>query len=265
MLAVGALVAGAGVADAQTKDQLKCQAGTSKAGQKFIGKKTKCILKCEANARKGKNAFADCDPPYAGSTLFCIADVAKGAQTKLAASLLKACTKKPGQCPSCYSGGDCSVTGNTAAVVANLEAQLDAFAPAVACEETTDKAIAKCIDGNAKALVKFSGAKTKCFDKCYASEAKGKTDGACTPGAVTDTKTAACIQKAEGKAIASIDKVCFTPGKTTPPACYNDGVTPPAVLPSPSTAAGWVSLVELAVDSVVPTTYCGSPSGAFLD
>ncbi len=267
-LAVAAVAATVSVASAQTgvgvsKEKFKCEASTSKAGVKFIGAKTKCILKCEAGARKGSNPFSDCEPPYGGATTFCIGDVVKGAQTKFAAGIVKACTKSAAYCPSCYSGGDCSVTGHAAATVANLEVQLDAFAPAVACEDTTDKAIAKCIDGNAKALSKFVGAKTKCYDKCLAGENKGKIPpGSCVAGAVTDVKTSDCITKASGKAAASFAKVCTV---ASTPACYNDGVNPPAIIPSPSTGAGWVALVELAVDSTVPTTYCGSASGAFID
>ncbi len=183
-------------------------------------------------------------------------DVAKGAQTKFAAAIVKGCTKKPTDCPSCYSGGDCSVTGHAAATVANLEGQLDAFTPAVACEETTDKAPAKCIDGTAKTLAKFAASKTKCYDKCYKNAQKGKVSAAACAPPASDPATQTCVTKAASKAAGGVDKVCFT-GTAVAPACYDGGVHPPAVIPSPNTGAGWVSLVELAVDSTVPTTYCG--------
>jgi hypothetical protein len=270
-VAVAGLAATATVASAQypipSKTQFKCQSSTSKASAKFIGAKAKCIVKCTQGAVKGSNPFSDCDAPYAGATQFCIGDVVKGAQTKLAAGIVKGCTKAPADCPTCYSGGDCSVTGQAAATVANLEFQLDAFTPAVACEDTTDKAQSKCITSNASLLSKFVGAKNKCYDKCYSSWNSGKISGGCLPPA-TDPATVACISKAAGKAAASFDKAC--PGAAGPPpaakpACYDDAVPPPALIPRPSTGAGWVALVELSVDATIPGTYCGSPSGAFID
>jgi hypothetical protein len=234
----------------------KCQSATSKGGAKFVGAKAKCLLKCQANARKGVNPFADCYPPYGGTTQFCVGDVVKGAQTKFAAAIVKGCTKTPTDCPSCYSGGDCSVTGHAAATVASLEGQLDAFIPAVACEQTTDKAKAKCIDGTAKTLSKFAASMTKCYDKCYASAQKGAISAnTCTPSA-SDDATEACISKAGDKAASGIDKACFT-APAVKPACYDGGVHPPAIIPSPDSGNDWVDLVELAVEATVPQTYCG--------
>ena len=63
----------------------------------------------------------------------------------------------------------------------------------------------------------------------------------------------------------TVNKVCFL--SSTAPACYDNGVHPPASLPSPSTALAWMGLVEVTiVDSTVPEVYCtSSPSGAFID
>lgn len=256
-LAVAAFVAGP--ANAQDKDQFKCEASTSKAGAKFIGAKTKCVLKCESGARKGTNPYSDCNPfepvpappsGYGGATLECV----QKAETKFHDSIVKACTKTPTSCPDCYSGGDCAV--HATATVADLEAKLDIFVPLILCdpeEEAGDKAINKCLDSTGKVLSKFAGAKTKCYDKCIASEFKGKLPAnSCTVGSPSDQKTIDCIAKAEGKAVAGLDKACYTPG--VDPTCW-----------IPADAAGWVGLVEASVDDTIPVTYCGSPSGAFLN
>jgi hypothetical protein len=265
-LGVACMIAGASTANAQTAAQFKCQAATSKTGQKFIGGKAKCILKGEAGARKGLNPFSDAEPPYGGGVATCIQDPVRGVQAKTIAALVKACTKTPTDCPTCYSGGDCSATGNASAVVNNLESQLDLFTPAVACVDTTDKGQAKCMDGTAKTLTKYAASRTKCYDKCYAGQQKGTIPaGDCTPGAVNHALTNTCLTKASDKSTAGINKACFTPPAVAPP-CYDGTIHPPSILPSANTGAGWTGLVSLAVDSTVTnSTYCGSPSGAFLD
>jgi hypothetical protein len=176
-------------------------------------------------------------------------DVAKGAQLKLAQSIVKGCTKTSTDCPSCYSGGDCSVTGHTAATVANLASQLDAFTPLVTCEQTSDKAKAKCIDSTAKSLAKLVASQSKCYDKCYKAAQKGTISAVvCLPPA-SDDDAEACIAKASAKAASSIDKACFI-APAAAPSCY-DGTT------NPDSGADWADLVEAAVDRMVPATYCG--------
>jgi hypothetical protein len=245
--------------DLLAKCVAKCEVTTSKASVKFIDAKSKCVLKCEGTARKGAS-FLDCDPPYAGVTATCIEDPEKGAEAKARAAIVKACAF-PKACPPCYSGGDCTV--HAPVFVLGLETRMDALLPAVFCEQSA--AHAKCMDGNAKALSKFAAAKTKCYDKCVAAVNKGRAvPGSCVPPA-TDPDTSDCIATAEGKAVATVNKVCFL--SSTAPACYDNGVHPPAILPSPSTALAWMGLVEVTiVDSTVPEVYCtSSPSGAFID
>lgn len=255
----------AGIAGAQTDAQFKCQAGTSRAGQKFIGAKTKCVVKCESAARKGSAPFSDCEPPYRGSTLACIADPLKGTEAKALAAVVKACTKTPLDCPTCFSGGDCSAPGHGVATVARLERLVDQFVPAVACLDTADAEHGKCIDGTFKALSKLFASRTRCYDKCYAGERKGAVAPLSCGPPPTDPFTVSCTSGAETKAVASIDKVCFV-APAEAPACYDGAVHPPAIIPSPGTAPGWAALVESAVDTnIVPGTYCSSPSGAFVD
>ena len=162
---------------------------------------------------------------------------------------MKACTN---DCPECYAASVCS-TGEP--VVSDTEAQLDLFGPIVWCTEdggaTPSKEVAKCEDGVQKALVKFIGKKSKCYQKCNDSMLKGTIPpGSCDPPTPSDAKTAACIfdpvKGAEAKGIAAIDKVCATLGAN--PACYGTAF---------DTGAEWIGVVEAALDGQIPTTACG--------
>jgi hypothetical protein len=145
--------------------------------------------------------------------------------------------------------------------VQTTETNVDLFGPFVYCEEnggtTPSKTDAKCEDSVVKALVKFVGAKTKCYQKCNANIASGKIPpGGCTPPA-TDPATSACVSDpmkgAQAKAAASIDKACFT-APATAPSCF----------PFTSGTA-WVNAVEALEDPQIAEINCGSPSGSFLN
>ena len=256
LLAAGALVAVSAmpVGAQLTKDEFSCQSKTSGALGKFVEAKQKCITKCEQGARKGTNPFSDCDgPAYGGATATCILDAAKGAEAKARAAIVKGCVK---DCPECYSGGNCTSQASTQ--VGTAETQLDAFAGNIYCETVVDKAKNKCSDTLAKSLAKFLGAKSKCYAKCRTGVQKGTIQaGECAPPA-GDAKTEDCINKAEAKAEAPIEKSCFE-SPAVAPACYDGSPL------RPTTASGWVALVEAAVDATVPITFCGSPSGAFFN
>lgn len=256
----GALVAGVvlglGLAPAQaqlSKDESKCQTGGAGAIAKFVGAKQKCITKCEAGARKGSNPATDCSPPYGGATATCINDPLKGAEAKAVAAFQKACSK---DCPECYSGGNCTTEANNR--VTSTEAQIDALVSVIYCDDSASPdqlttLEAKCQDATAKTLAKFVGAKSKCYAKCEAAEASGKLPpNSCNPPTAADAKTAACVQKAEGKSAAGIDKACAAP-KGESPECYGT-----------QNGTSFTALVEAAVDSTLPATYCASPSGAFV-
>jgi hypothetical protein len=264
----GALLAGVAtfalgsVASAQLTDaEFKCQTSVSKAGSKFVGSKSKCAGKCIANANKGLNPVSDCYAPYGGTTLACIADPLKGAEIKFENAIRKACDpsfKVGTDCPECYSGGDC--TQESADRVQNIEGQVDSFGPGVFCDQdgatppNADKLETACEQNTAKTLAKLVGSVNKCYDKCFANARKGLISVAtCAPPA-SDPTTSTCISTADGKAIAGVNKKCGDVGAK--PDCvvaddYPDG-------------ASWVNLVEVAISGNVPGTYCGSPSGAFL-
>ena len=237
-----------------TKDQLKCEAGTSKSLAKFVNAKRRCIQKCLKGGRKNGGPYAECGAPYGGATAGCIQDAEKGAEAKARARNARACAK---ECPACYdAGGNCP---DGAGFVAAVETNVDQTDPLVHCLEaaglTPTKAEAKCEDGVAKHLAKFAGSKGKCYDKCVDREFKGKIPaGSCTAGSPSDPDTQACIQAAEDKAAGKIDDVCEPSGAT--PACYP---------PERDSGADWVGVVENLVDAQTPLVYCSSPSGAFLD
>ena len=83
----------------------------------------------------------------------------------------------------------------------------------------------KCRLAVSKSLVKFVGAKAKCYDKCNQSMNTGRiAPGSCLPPAPADPATQTCIfdpaKGAEAKARAGIVKACDVPGKFSCPFCY---------------------------------------------
>jgi hypothetical protein len=257
--AAGLLVAASAMAQGlpTNKDMLKCETGTGGALSKFTGAKTKCASKCLATQRKTMGPYTDCFAPYGGATLTCITDSVKGAEAKAAAAIVKACNSKSDACPGCFPAGACTDTsGTTNPFVHNTETTLDGFGPLTYCLEagnnTPSKTDAKCEDGLVKNLVKFTGAKGKCYTKCLSNAFAGKIPASTCVAPATDPTTATCVSTASGKATAALDKACFTPPATFP-SCF--------VL---TTSAQWVGTAESAVDTVSAQVGCGSPSGAFL-
>ena len=189
-----------------SKDELKCEAGTSKALAKFVRTKGKCVQTCLTRARNDGGPYDACRAPYGGDTATCITDPKKGAETKARTSIGKACAKA---CPACYaSGGNCPAG---AGFVAVTEDHVDDAGPLIhgveAAGATPTKAEGKCEDGVAKSLIKFTGAKAKCYDTCVDRQFKRKIpSGSCTAGDPSDADTRECVAKAESKAGESIDK-----------------------------------------------------------
>jgi len=229
------------------KDELKCEAGTSKSLADFVKAKGKCVQKCVDDRRKAGGPYTECSAPYGGATATCIQDAKKGAEPKARASIEKACAK---DCPDCYdAGGNCP---DGAHFVADVEGNVDATGPLVYCLEaagmTPSKDQAKCEDTVAKSLVKFTGSKSKCYDKCVDKEFKGKIPaGSCTAGSPSDSDTQQCIEKAEGKTAEGIDKVCEK--SDAKPSCY---------LPTHDSGEKWAAVVESLVDTRTPLVYCSS-------
>jgi hypothetical protein len=250
--------------------EFKCQAGVSKAGAKFVAAKAKCASKCLTNARKPTpiGSPTDCFPPYAGFAQTCIITdplkPGKSAEEKFAAAIKKACdpaTKPGAECPNCYSGGDCSDTGEANDRVQNIEGQVDFFGPSVFCDQdnsnlpNADADETKCQLNTAKVLSKQVATINKCYDKCKSNARKDLIpDSACGTPIPSDPATQACIAKGDTKSVSSIDKKCSLIGAI--PDC-----TAPDDYPNGSS---WVTVVDAAIIGNQPGTYC-SPSGAFLD
>ena len=255
-----------------TSREFKCQGGLSKAAVKFVGAKQKCVNKCVRGARKRNNPEVDCFPPYGGAALSCIADLKRGAETKAIAAIDKACEQVPflTDCPECYSArsgpADCSAHGFAVVVgglsnppAPSLEAQVDAFA-FLYCNDGGANQTAtetKCESRLAKALVQFVGCKNECYDGCFGAMHRGAIPmGSCAPPLPAYVATQNClfdpITGCEAKAIAACDKACTIPPADAPE-CYG------------FSCSSIVALVETAVDGNIPTNYCGSPSGAFVD
>ncbi len=225
-----------------TATECKCQTATGKAQGKFAQSKQKCLTKCQQGARKGKNPQSDCAAPYAGTTATCV----QKAEAKAEAAETKGnCAK---DCPECYSNGNCTADGVTRTM--NTESQIDVLVPVVYCSPApTDKNEVKCQDTQAAEAAKFASAKAACYAKCRDAECKGKAaSGSCTPPA-SDAKTVACIQKVESKCVANVDKKCT--GHTPSCSTFTSGTQ-------------LCNAIESAVDSGDSSTYCASPSGAFV-
>jgi hypothetical protein len=238
-----------------TKDELKCESGTGKALPKLTGAWNKCTQKCVATGRKTSGPYTDCFSPYGGATLACVEDSTKGAEAKAAGAIVKACTK---DCPECYEPSVCT-SGQP--LVSDTGDLLGQAGPVIYCTEygggTPSKAQAKCEDAVGKTLAKFIASKAKCYDKCTVNEFNGKVPaGSCVPPTPADADTVECIDKAETKSVASIDKACSDVSANPP--CY-DGST------YPNSGTGWTGYAEAIVDFQVPIVACGSPSGAFLE
>jgi hypothetical protein len=266
--ATGLCFLATGVQAQPSKAVQACESNAGKTLSKFTSSKSKCISKCVSTLRKTMATdYSGCFLPYADPTTnACITGSLKGAEAKAGAGIAKKCAAADA-CPDCWKAQSgvpdgsqrCTDASGANPFVVSTETQIDPFPLLLYCTESTlhmtpDKDHAKCEDGATKALVKFVGSKTKCYDKCNTNMNKGKAlPGSCTPPA-TDPPTVTCISTAEGKASASIDKVCATPGFN--PSCYGTAL---------DTGAEWVNLVESQVDITTPTVACGSPSGAFLN
>src|SRR5205814_1486367 len=114
-----------------------------------------------------------------------------------------------------------------------------------------------CELNTAKTLVKLVASVDKCYDKCNSNARKGMiSQSSCVPPA-SDPATSACINTADGKSIAGVNKKCGDVGAVPDCAVPDDNDYPDG--------AAWTNLVEIAISGNIPGTYCPSASGAFLD
>ncbi len=237
-----------------SKQVFTCEDKSSKALSSFVHAKAHCITGCERRARQGKNPFSDCDPPaFGGETAVCIFDAQKGAEGKATLGILKGCHAG---CPVCYGGGDCSAASTSH--VSFSENLFDSLHPLIYCATGGNASQNTCRERVADAFSVYAKRHTKCYRSCYLGAQKGKVAAAsCAPPSPTDPKTVECLDLANTKAATVIDKGCFRPRADAPP-CY-DGTT------APSSGANWALLARAAFDTTIPMSFCGSPSGAFVE
>jgi hypothetical protein len=262
--------------------EAKCMQSVSKAGAKFTGAKAKCASKCQTNASKALNPFSECYAPYTPGTAIykCIINdplkPGKSAEEKYVAALQKKCDESvniANDCPECYEAGSGNCTQFADDRMNLNESQIDGFGPGVFCKGQGDaptpptKEELACEQNTAKSLVKLVGSINKCYDKCLSNERKSTIPpGSCVAPSPTDPVTQAClgdpIKGVKTKAIASIDKKCALVGSIAIPDC--DEANPPAD-DDYFDGATWTNIVSAVIEGNVPGTYCGSPSGAFLN
>jgi len=274
-LALGS-VAMAQDSDGLKPEEFKCMTGLSKAGAKFTGAKAKCAMKCQQSASKVPPAEdrADCYSPYGGATADCIVHnnlkPGKSAEELYVAAIRKACdpTVKVGSkanCPECFgTNGDCN-TFATDRMNTN-EGQVDDFGPGVFCKgqgkapTAPTKEELGCELSTAKALVKLVGSINKCYDKCNSNLFKSVIPaGSCDPPTPSDGATSTCLSTARSKTVLAVDKKCAAIGVV--PNC-DETITGPKDYADGST---WVTLVDAVIEGNQSATYCGSPSGAFIN
>jgi len=255
---LGIAIVLAGTASAQfytLPAEFKCMAKVSKAGSKFMAARTKCATKCFQNVWKGLVPASDCSPPYGAFMQVC----AGNAEGKFAYGISKACDPdfNPGtDCPECYSGGNCGLSGESSSRVHDFAAQIDGFYPGLFCEVSPTPFLLemRCMATAAKGVVKHFTKVTKCYDKCYGLVQKGVVPALdCAPPA-SQPLVAECLADARADSIKYIGHDCG------PPPASPDGCGSPY-----PTAEEWVDYAEALTVGDVPLTYCASPSGAFVE
>jgi hypothetical protein len=222
-----------------------CQQAASKQSGTFVGKKIKCLVACDKQALKGKVPAADCVPPFAGAALACVTT----AETKALDGIAKKCTL---DCPECYTAGDC--VAHAAALVADVEAQIDFVVPFVACDDaaspdglTQDEA--KVRRKVAQVVGKFVRLSEKCLAKCRKAAAAGKiAPETCVYANVTYQPTFDCLVKVADKALDFLEDPALD--------------APECLAPSLGFA---LPVASGLIEEFDPRLFCGSPSGAFVE
>ena len=228
--------------------------------------------------RKAGGPYDECRAPYGGATATCILDAKKGAEAKARKRIGKACEKA---CPTCYDvrrqlPGRRRLRGDDGGPRRRRRpARSTASRPAA---RRRPRPQAKCEDGVAKSLIKFAGAKAKCYDKCVDQAVQGEDSrGQLHTGDPSDADTQECIAKAEEQggrehrqgvrgAVARSRRA--TAGATTAPsgsAVIENLVDAQAPLVYCSSATTTTSItIATTTTTTTTTTLPGSPSPAFL-
>lgn len=225
------------------KDVLKAETGTGN----IVSKYTAASAKCTQNAVKAlEKAYTAADAGKIADANTKLTDCVNKANTKFNDGIAKQLAK--GDNPPCLQNAQIN------ALKANIDGLLAVNNPIVVCDAgqgvdpgsglnvAANKDVAKGEIGVGAAAVKTGGAVAKCFGKSVDGDFKG---------AVDQLKHNDCVSKALGKGLAAVQKL-------------SDKALLPACLPL-ATAQGIISIGAAAGGDYIDETYCGSPSGAFLD
>lgn len=228
-VAVGVLVAAlasVGPAAAGTDPVRKCRQAIVAGAAKLARARLAALRKCEDAKRAGKIAgLVDCRAePTVGAAF-------AAATTKLATAVARACGGAdktcggaddvdlaalgwPSACPA-FEGGCAAPIASCADVPACIACLADAavargvalaYAPLVAADATTTKAIARCQKALAAAATSLADARLGADAKCLAGRVAGKHASPCpVPG---DGTAAAKLAKVQAKAEANVCKAC---------------------------------------------------------
>lgn len=225
------------------KDVLKAELGSGGIVTKYTG----AVTKCDQNAVKAlEKATTAADPVKVTEAEAKHAACVAKANTKFTDAVAKIIAK--GKNPACLD--TTAING----IKGQLDALLAVNNPIVYCDSTqgvnvatgfnipANKDVAKGETGVGAAAVKAGSAVAKCFNKSVDGDFKG---------AVDQTKHNDCVAKASAKGLASIQKL---QDKALLPACL------------PQVAANAIIAIGVgAGGDYTDETFCGSPSGAFID
>jgi len=199
-----------GPASATDAGTFKCESKAADAVGKWGAARGTCLVKCDqALVKKGSTSGLACTPPFDTiKTQLCVAK----ADAKYVETVVKACPT--GTFPTCGSYATFNPTNYALDQITQQSAAIDPVTvPWLMCDDTAVKCEGKAVG----ALGKLSGAIGKCLGKCYGKlQVKGDTSFICTPQGGgdpfgnLDATTKACVDKAIGKATASITKACPT-------------------------------------------------------
>ena len=175
--------------------------------------------------------------------------VSRAGRTAIAQKFVRGCdetTDPDDDCPECYSGDDCSVSGGPVSRADMFEAESDSFLEALLCERAgASKLEQRCQRTTAKAVGKLFRARMECYTCCFTTTRDGTPPMSdCLPPPL-HSSTAACLMNVAQRYLEDIDEDCAGPSEA-PDAC--SGAYP--------SATEWDNLSRIAVAADTTPTYC---------
>jgi hypothetical protein len=229
-----------------TTEEYRCMAVGSRATQRWVKNRFKCVTKCFQRYWHLQSVESECLPPYGGEMLECIAGLA-GTDARLTSAIVKRCDAARGKdCPECWSGGDCSAAGEAGARPALVGPLIDALVGEVFCERASASAEERdCQLKTSKYLAKLVRNAGRCTDTCAAKARAGTVDFVeCLDR--TSFTMGTCLAGLAGRPVHAIEVACHA-GFADPDGC--DAPYP--------TAADWSVRAETTfLPQLSGPTYC---------